>query len=280
MPRRKMTSAPHPAAVSAAGGPRRIEYRRVTLEFMEPLFGLTPSYAKVWEDWIKPAQQKAAAKAGQDIAAAQEEEQAVLKVNTMFLDKGAARERAAADAAAAKDPDFVAEEHPSQITTFAADEHGPFLWSYQIHGHLKEIGNLAKEALGITNLRKKIENAVVILPRRIYIDGTLTEPVRRPLRANTPQGMVVAIAESHAIMAGGRITFWIGLLPNAAQELTWEVIRELLDWGEIRGLGQWRTAGWGTYEVVEWAEETERPPRYVKPVQGVPAQAFEPLRWG
>jgi|GEM_PF-1100567 len=279
MPRPKKT------ADTGNGGGLKIEYRRVTLEFTEPLLGMTPQEAAVWRDWIRPMQERKALAAGQDIAAEHAEEAQVIapavKANPEFLNKEVMRERNKADAAAAADDeDFIAEEHPRQLTTFARDEHGPFLWNYQVLGHLKEMGNLAKSSYNMSALRKKIENAVIVLPRRVYIEGVLSEPVRRPLRAQTAKGQTVAIAESHAVLAGGRITFWLGLLPNRDPQLTWELLRDLLDWGEVRGLGQWRTAGWGTYEVIEWAEEDHKPPRYVKPVQGVPETAFQPLRWG
>lgn len=279
MPRRKPNDPVETEVVKQPGtliAP--VEYCQVTLEFVEPLLGMTPGDADTWEKWIKPAQQREAAKAHQDITAAQDEEGALIAKTA--TDAQAAWDRAKADAKAAKDPDFVADERPRQMTTFFRDEHGPLLWNYQILGHLKEIGNLAKEALGVTNLRHKIERSVFILPRRIYIEGVLTEPIRRPLRANTPQGQVVAIAESHAALPGARITFWIGLLPNHRGELSWDLLRALFDWGEIRGLGQWRTAGWGTYEVVEWTPTTNRPPLYVKPVRGAHPDVLRPLRWG
>lgn len=252
---------------------RHVTWYRVTIQFLEPLLAMTPAEAAVYEQWIRPAQTERAAREaagggvgrfGPTLAAAQDEEAAVY-VPRAWTDPKAARARAKTDAEAAVDEDHVADEHPQQMTLFPSDAHGPFLWDYQVRGHLKEVGNIAKTDFGIPNMRAKLAAGLVVRPRRIYLHGQRTEPVVRPLRAQTPQGLQTAIAASEGMMAGATATFYLGRLPIMDAKITEDVLRELLDWGEIRGFGQWRTGGWGIYEVLEWARETGTPPRYVHP---------------
>jgi len=252
---------------------RHVDWYRVRIRFLEPLLAMTPAEASVYEQWIRPAQADRAAReaaaggvgrAGATLAAAQAEEGTVY-VPRVWTDPKEARARAKTDAEAAADEDHVADEHPQQMTLFPADAHGPFLWDYQVRGHLKEVANLAKTDFGIANMRAKVAAGLVVRPRRIYLAGQRTEPVKRPLRAQTPQGLQTAIAASEGMMAGATATFYLGRLPVMDPQITWTVLRDLLDWGEIRGLGQWRTGGWGIYEVLDWAPVTETPPRYVYP---------------
>ena len=238
---------------------RGIEWYAVEVEFIEPLLATTPSDAATWEEWVRPAQAERAERAGEVVAPAQAEEQRVY-VQREALAAATARTRAQADAAAGRDEDFVADEHPRQMTLFPHDAHGPFLWDYQMRGHLRELANAVKEEMGIKAFRAKLSAGLVVRPRRIYLRGTLTEPIRRPLRAYTPQGERVAIAESQAVMAGARALFYLGRLPLMDRAVSWDVLRDLLDWGEIRGMGQWRTGGWGIYSVVGWQRATTAPP--------------------
>ena len=68
------------------------------------------------------------------------------------------------------------------------------------------------------------------------------------MRASTPQGERVAIAVSDTINAGATLTFTIILLNDDLED----IIVECLDYGKLRGLGQWRNSGKGTftYEIL------------------------------
>ncbi len=54
-------------------------------------------------------------------------------------------------------------------TVFPEDDEGIFLWNYQVKGFLKEAANNMKLAVGVKNLRSKINNFVFITERRIRI---------------------------------------------------------------------------------------------------------------
>ena len=69
----------------------------------------------------------------------------------------------------------------------------------------------------------------------------------RPLRASTPQGERVALAISEEIPAGATMEFTI----TCMDEKDLKLVREWLDYGYYRGLGQWRNSGKGRFL---WAE--------------------------
>ena len=70
---------------------------------------------------------------------------------------------------------------------------------------------------------------------------------QRPLRAQTPQGEFVALAMSEEIPAGAKIHFEV----NCLDEAHLAAVREWLDYGAWRGIGQWRNSGHGRFE---WKE--------------------------
>lgn len=135
-------------------------------------------------------------------------------------------------------------------TGFRRDDKGLFIYEYMVKGFLKNAGNILKDIVKIKALRSKIDNYVFILPRRIYIGQN--EPdgmIERPLRAMTAQGPRVTLARSDFIKAGKIIEFEIVLVSH--KELKWKVIDELLEYGELMGLGQFRNGGYGRFKVVK-----------------------------
>lgn len=73
---------------------------------------------------------------------------------------------------------------------------------------------------------------------------------QRPLRASTAQGERVALAHSETIPAGAVVEFTVQMLVDGHEK----VVREWLDYGALRGLGQWRNSGKGRFK---WEEITE-----------------------
>ncbi|MGB9660691.1 MAG: hypothetical protein ACPL5F_01570 [Moorellaceae bacterium] len=143
------------------------------------------------------------------------------------------------------------------LTVFPQDEKGVHFYNYHLKGFIKEAGNVLKgaEAVGIKNLRSKIDNYVFVQPRRIYFyrDGAVVkEPddiLERPLRAQTAQGPRVTLAASERVKAPVTLEFVIEVIEN--KEVTLDILRTLLDYGSYKGLGQWRNGGWGSFE---WEE--------------------------
>ena len=140
------------------------------------------------------------------------------------------------------------------MTIFPRDKDGcPIMWDYQIRGYLKEsIGFLRKagDAEGcksFTNHKKKIDGTVFVQPRMIRLEMPVNDNeignCQRPLRASTPQGERVALAHSEEAPEGTYIECTIHCMVDSDVEL----VKEWLDYGRWKGIGQWRNSGKGRY---------------------------------
>ena len=101
--------------------------------------------------------------------------------------------------------------------------------------------------------KKEIDGLIFPQPREIPIefDGEMGI-CQRPLRGQTAQGERVALASSESIPAGATMTFDILMLSPDHEK----AVREMLDYGKLRGFGQWRNSGKGrfTWELLEERE--------------------------
>ena len=138
------------------------------------------------------------------------------------------------------------------MTVFPRDENGkPFIYDYQIKGFFKDACSMLRKISGtesskIKAFKKEIDGLIFPNPRKIAIDGEVSV-CQRPLRAQTPQGERVALAMSEEIAAGAQITFEVTCLQDSQIKL----VKEWLDYGKLRGIGQWRNSGKGRFE---WKE--------------------------
>ena len=139
---------------------------------------------------------------------------------------------------------------------FSEKDKGIYILNYMIMGFFKEAGNLLKEQVGIKNLKSKLENNVFISPRRIFVNKN--EPdgcIERPLRGQTPQGQITSLVRSDYIDAGTEIEFSIILVEN--KEIKPLTLRTLMEYGNLKGLGQFRNGSYGRFEVISFAETNE-----------------------
>ena len=101
----------------------------------------------------------------------------------------------------------------------------------------------------LTAYKKIIDGLIFVGPRQIplILNGEMTE-CQRPLRAQTAQGERVSLANSEQIPAGSTCEFEITCMDDAHEK----AVMEWLDYGKLRGLGQWRNSGKGrfTYEIL------------------------------
>lgn len=146
------------------------------------------------------------------------------------------------------------------MTVFPRDEGGrPVLYDYQIKGFFKDacgmLGRIGgkteagkKKAVNesgkMTAYKKVIDGLIFVGPRmiRLEVNGAMRE-CQRPLRAQTPQGERVSLANSEEIPAGSRCQFEVLCMDDAHVA----AVREWLDYGQLRGLGQWRNSGKGRF---------------------------------
>lgn len=193
---------------------------KVRLTFLEPILGTWPSNENVARDFI-------ASKAPD--ASTIEDEIAALGADAV-ADKG--------------------------MTVFPRVDGAPVLYDYQVKGFFKDAcGMLSRvkttKSSGLKAYKKIIDGLIFVEPRYIpiQVNGEIGE-CQRPLRAQTPQGERVSLANSEEIPAGSTIEFEIVLYDEKAHL---PAVMEWLEYGRMRGLGQWRNSGKGrfTYEVLD-----------------------------
>ena len=145
------------------------------------------------------------------------------------------------------------------LTVFPRVDGKPVAWDYQWKGFFKDACGSLKKVPGsecgkIKAYKKEIDGLVFVEPRAIPIefDGEVGI-CQRPLRAQTAQGERIALTSSEAIPAGASMEFTIRLLLPTHEK----AVLEMLDYGKLRGFGQWRNSGKGrfTYEVLETVRE-------------------------
>ncbi len=139
------------------------------------------------------------------------------------------------------------------MTVFPRDDDGkPFLWDYQWKGFFKDACGMLRKAdgsksAGLRAYKKEIDGLLFVEPRKIVLDlpdgGEMGER-QRPLRAQTPQGERVALAHSETVPAGTTQEFDIVILKDALLP----IVAEWLQYGVLRGIGQWRNSGCGRFE--------------------------------
>ena len=127
----------------------------------------------------------------------------------------------------------------------------PFVYDYQIKGMFKDscqmlarLKTSGNESSKLKAYKKIIDGLIFVYPREIPInfDGEVGY-CQRPLRAQTAQGERVALAMSETVPAGATLEFTVKCYDDAHVK----AVKEWLDYGEDRGLGQWRNSGKGKY---------------------------------
>lgn len=153
-----------------------------------------------------------------------------------------------------------------KYTCFYRDKEGnPILKDYQIKGFLKESAKALRGTFdvlgsGVTS-QGKIDNLIFIKGVNISLtrDGKKIKIpddfLERPLRAMTMQGPRVSLAKSELIDEGWECEFEIQFLNDVSggksKTYTWEIIEKLFEYGELKGLLQWRNGGYGRF-TFEW----------------------------
>ncbi len=193
----------------------------ITWTFSTPVLGTAPSNTKIYSDYIA----KEAIEAG------------VVNGNRLQ-----------------EELDSLPTDEDRGSTVFRRDTDGNACFiDYMIKGFFKDTCTAQRRfdvslSKGIAAHKAKINDVLFITPQFIPIlnqDGSTPAITmfERPLRADTPQGPRVALASSEMIAAGTQIQF---TLENFATKLiSKDVIKEWLNYGRMRGLGQFRNGGYG-----------------------------------
>lgn len=137
------------------------------------------------------------------------------------------------------------------LTVFPRGKSGePIFWDYQIKGFFKDACSMLGRIKGknkssaLKAYKKVIDGLVFVEPREIPIKTDAPISIlERPLRTMTMQGERVALTSSEQIDEGASCDFTVTLLDDDLED----VLREWLDYGMMRGLGQWRNSGKGRF---------------------------------
>jgi hypothetical protein len=147
----------------------------------------------------------------------------------------------------------------SSKTFFPKDEDGnPFMWDYQMRGAFKDACGLLRRVKGsksskITAFKKVIDGQIFVKERKIPLlipEGESIGNCQRPLRAETAQGPRVALSNSETVPAGTMFEFTVVIFEPPSKKgvpSLEECLIEWLEYGEFRGLGQWRNSGKGRF---------------------------------
>jgi len=138
-------------------------------------------------------------------------------------------------------------------------------WDYQFRGFFKEalavgteVSEKAVKGLSKWTVRKTVDSMLFIKERRIPLLDASGQPIskvelfERPLRAQTMRGEQICLARSEIIPAGSQCYFTLKWLenknPKSTQKITKEALIWALDYGALKGFGQWRSGSWGSFE--------------------------------
>lgn len=147
------------------------------------------------------------------------------------------------------------------MTVFPRDKETgtPIVWDYQWKGFLKDaFGSLKKitgtECSKLKAYKKEIDGLIFVFPRKIpFVLSGEMGICQRPLRAQTAQGERVALASSESAPEGSSMEFEIKCLVDSDVP----AVIEALNYGELRGFGQWRNSGKGRfhYEILNQSKK-------------------------
>lgn len=129
----------------------------------------------------------------------------------------------------------------------------PALWDYQFKGFFKDacgmLNRVKKDKDKVKAHKKIIDGLIFVYPRQIPIElsGEITW-LERPLRGQTAQGERIALARSEMAPAGSTVQIRILMLDEKLEDM----VKEWLNYGAFRGLGQWRNASYGrfSYKII------------------------------
>lgn len=144
----------------------------------------------------------------------------------------------------------VSEMTEKGTTGFHRLDGAPIIYDYVIKGFFKDAASMLRrvpdtKSSKLIAHKKTIDGLIFIRPRQIPITAFgAVSILERPLRAQTAQGERVALARSEMIADGSEIEFVVDLLDAKLEP----AVREWLDYGSRRGLGQWRNGGYGTFQ--------------------------------
>ena len=143
----------------------------------------------------------------------------------------------------------VDEVYEKSMTGFPRKDGKPIAWDYQWKGFFKDTCGMLRKVTGsecskLKAYKKEIDGLIFVEPRAIPIlfNGEMGV-CQRPLRGQTAQGERIALASSESIPAGATMEFTVKCFIDSDMK----AVVEMLDYGALRGFGQWRNSGKGRF---------------------------------
>lgn len=223
-------------------GKPAVVYARI--RFIRPVLGSEPADPDIYDSYIASN-----AEEGKDTS-----------------DEHAAVERAKAA------QDELSDEEKSVTVFYRDEEDNPILMDYQLKGFFKEACKMMKFVEGsfsggLAAHKTKIDGLIFPYPRdlKLNYEGEMKnvtfKPVgedkqllsaakkrkldtcQRPLRAETAQGPRIALACSEMLPSGT----WFDVAIECLSDYYVPFVKEWLDYGKFKGIGQWRNSGKGRF---------------------------------
>jgi len=223
----------------------------VRINFIEPVLGSQPADVSLWERYVRAKLDKEIERIEKALknAKTQEEAEALQeKLDRLMKERG---------------EECILPEVERKMTVFYRDAEGYLcLMNYQVLGYLKEMANNFLKS-GFKNKFSKYVDVRANLDgryRECYLirnGERIKEPdgvLERPLRAMTASGYIVSISVSEIVNPPVETEFYIVVLGNKSLHgIDENVLRMLLELGKEKGgISQWRGAGYGRFEVIEF----------------------------
>ena len=201
--------------ISAPAEPEQPVEIKVRLRFIEPVLGTTPGNPNIFSEFIAS--------------------------NAPTLEK---MEEEIAEFRTASD------EIEKLMTVYPRLEDGaPYFYDYQVKGFFKDACGALRKVRGtyssqIAGYKKEIDNLIFPMPRRIPLkfEGEVTKN-ERSIRCSTPQGERTALASAEQLPVGTTCEFSVVMLSQDCENR----VREWLNYGRLKGIGQWRNGGFGRF---------------------------------
>ena len=216
-----------------------MDYYAVTLQLVSPMLGTVSKNMEMYDYHAKQKARVEANKTGKGLSDEQIAEEELTMTEQFIQEKG--------------------------WSGFHWYEKSPVIYNYVIGGFIKEaIAGLRRttgtRSSAITAYKKTVDQQVFVYPRLVpfispdepYDD---LQTLERPLRGQTAQGERVTLVKSDMIQPGALLTFEIHAFKG---KVTQNVLLEVLAYGIYKGLGQWRSGGYGQFVVVSF-ERLEAP---------------------
>lgn len=195
-------------------GEKKVKTYLIKLTFEEPLLGTVPKNPEVYKKFIM-------------------------------------KHAALNNEAVAQELETVESVEESGWTGFHQLDGKPIIYDYIVKGFFKDACGMLRrasktESSKISAHKKIIDGLIFVFPRQIVLECPSDSDllvIERPLRASTAKGERITLARSDAMPSGTIAQFEVRVLGDVTKKL----LTEWLDYGALRGFGQWRNAGYGVF---------------------------------